>query len=120
MPDDDDKTSVGHGPADDTEVVAPATESADSDGLAWSLADAQDYQTRGHWRDRLLWGGLVLLLCADFRISILQRGCVGGPIYSAARYGLPPPAVRHQDRVHAARVIIEVPAGVFARRTRCP
>lgn len=89
MPDDD-KTSVGHGPADDTEVVAPATESENSDGLAWSLADAQDYQTPGQWRDRLLWGGLVLLLCAVTAVTVLfatvfLRGHQSGPTAAPAK-----------------------------------
>ena len=73
MPDDD-ETAVGHGPADETEMVAPATESDNSDGLAWSLADAQDYQTRGHWRDGLLWAGLVLLLCAVTAVALGTLG----------------------------------------------
>ena len=62
--DSDDETSVGLGPADQTEVVTPAAEPEDSDGLAWSQADTDEYRAPGYWRDRLLWAGLVMLLVA--------------------------------------------------------
>jgi hypothetical protein len=64
MGDKEDETSVGLGPADQTEVVTPAAEPEDSDGLAWSQADTDEYRAAGYWRDRLLWAGLVMLLVA--------------------------------------------------------